>query len=162
MPSGGAGLRCSLMARNDDLCKGAVRARPARTPAHGDGFGERLGFRGGVRLYVDLEGWPTDTDWFRGWCSDMAPSPYLGLGGVYGNAVSAWSWPRQGTAGAEAEFDQQFTSVLDDLIAGRTVSKALNLHFGPQDPAYPKITRCPQDSKSCLGGSPRSDPRRTW
>jgi hypothetical protein len=81
-----------------------------------------------VRLYADLEGWPTSAEWFRGWCEVMAASPYAGLGGIYGNASAHWSWPANATAGAQNAVDARFNALVSDIVAGRT-SKTLDLHF---------------------------------
>ena len=108
--------------------QGAVRARPARTAHTAMALAARLAsgaasdftwtLRDGQRTPTGFEGgaisWPLRPIW--GWeeCTECDLSVVMA---------------KQGAAGAEAEVDQQFTSVLDDLIAGRTVSKALNLHF---------------------------------
>jgi hypothetical protein len=130
---------------------------PARSPLVGRGAHEAgrnsaaaacnaargLGITGRhVRLYADLEGWHTDADWFRGWCEVMAESDYAGLGGIYGNARAAWSWPGSATAGAETAVDQRFSNLLADITAGRA-SKPLDLLFWSTRPCLAQNQHLP-------------------
>ena len=119
------GCRILLIYNGDG--RGRHQITGAQAFANGQRAAERacelargVGAAGGVRIYADLEGWRADAAWFRGWSQRMYASPYLGLGGAYGNASASWSWGPGAVDGVE---DLGAGSLLSDLAAGRIASR---------------------------------------
>ncbi len=110
------------------------------------GLARAIGIREGVRIFADLEGWPTDAGWFRGWCEIMVSSSYVGVGGIYGNAAASWSWGRNAGIGATDAVDRDFADLIDDIIAGRS-TKSLDLHYWSTRPCLSQGQPLPPPSR---------------
>lgn len=129
----------------------------------------QLGVPAGVRIYLDLEGWPVRPELLEGWWDTMHASQYAGAGGIYGRGaevrvrprsympdlsrrIHSSGWARRAPAAEDQNAQRHWAALVDNLAEGHA-SKPRTRYIWSNTPRRADLERdTPANAEIIPGG----------